>query len=396
MKLDRVNISFRDIILLASISVILTLFSIVLHIGNKDSMLFVDQLDSTLTVHKTDLAFKKRLLTTELIELIAYWFNMRTALAFVVVNYGLTILNGIILGCLSLHISKSVKVAIFSLLTFYLSFPILFAYFHPVYTFDEPLQFAFLLSGALFWLKERKILSIILLLLAVITRETALLLVFFYPFIFNFNERSRNKKTVEGLILFGVLTGSYLVYSLSIESAFVEDLQRRVNAFATNFGTTDRAIESLTSLFLVIGFPLTLLATDNIRSERLRHPILLAILVNTSIVVFTANARESRLFFLPLLLLAPFLGELIQSYFSKTWKYMIKRMSMTLLTVLFIYIGFCFWFTSNVYDSTIGNSGGGLFKIYLFINAMILFPGFILFLKRVRMFKETHQSFNKN
>lgn len=396
MRFSNVNITYTYLTLFFAIGSIMTLLTLVLHMGNKDSMLYVDQLDSTIHLHKTDLTFKKRILTTGLTELTAKLFDIRPSMAFVILNSVLTVLNGIILGFLSLSITKSLKNALFGLFAFYLSFPILFSYFHPIYTYDEPLQYTFLLGSALLWIRGKKFLSFILIILATLTRETTLIIIFFYPFIFNYENRALIDKLREGILFVLVTTFLFVFYIKYFNWTFNYELDHRVNAILSNFGSNERTIEGLTSFFLVTGLPVLIILISGNCFSKIKRPLLLAILTNSIIVFLTANAREARLFYLPIVMFLPFAGAFIEGYVSVIGRFKMRGFNKILVAVFTVYIVFWIWFSFYVFDSSIGNSGEGLFKAYLFIYSILIFPAVIMSLASRDVFTESHQTFNKN
>ena len=135
---------------------LLTLLVYVIHVNEKvNSMLNdfkaeIDQgyLKEVYEFHKTvQAAFMKRPITTFLIEKIHQFFSIEIGTSFVVLNFSCLFLSSLLLFYLSKLLTKSTLKAYVNSLIFFLCFPIIFMFFVPIYTYDEPLQLVFIFAG---------------------------------------------------------------------------------------------------------------------------------------------------------------------------------------------------------------------------------------------------------
>ncbi len=287
--------------------------------------------------HSTNLEFKKRQLTTFLIKIVSKSLNVRLSVAFCVVNFTFLLLSGMMLFYLSLLYKLSINEAIVSIVFFYLSFSVLFAYFIPIATYDEPIQY-FMVIVSFFFLKRKKFFFFILSIsIAVISRETTLLL---FPSLFFFvlndykSILKERKKLLLSFIYLGLPVIIYFFYvywfygqnqDIIVESSHI--LTEKFLTYKRNFQDTNYTLQSLLSLFSVVFLPLFIIYhRRKIIPDYMKKAWILTFVINTTLIIIAVNAEESRVFYLPFLLILPLMGRLI--------KEMIKLKKSDLLAML--------------------------------------------------------------
>ena len=169
---------------------------------------------------------------------------------------------------------------------FFISFPVLFAWFPSQYTFEEPFLWLFLF-GFIIQLSQRPWLAMAFALFALLTRETAIL--FIIPWLW-----IENQWTKIWIIPISVGFLPYLFLSNGLSN---EISARWELLWHYNFQNQTFAVESIL-LFLLTFFPTLLFLKNYPKQERI--PLFLLLLVNTFLILFAAKARESRLHLLPL------------------------------------------------------------------------------------------------
>jgi hypothetical protein len=180
---------------------VVCLFSVfinfILHvIGSKNSMINFVKINSNkiegelitdgflpwaIEYHKTLAEFVRRPITSFFIDLFSKFIEPKWA--FVVVNYGFLFFCGLLIYFIAKHFGGSFKESILNVLIFYFSFTILFAFFIPIATFDEPAQYFFVLLSYYFILKRKYLYFVAFFSLAIIARESSLFLLPFFMFL---------------------------------------------------------------------------------------------------------------------------------------------------------------------------------------------------------------------
>lgn len=286
-----------------------------------------DYLTKTVDYHKSFHAFARRPFTTYFIELIYKNTFLSIGEAFVIINFLFLFFCGIILFYLSNILLSNIQLSLLSVTLFYLSYTIIFAFFPTIYSYDEPIQYFLVLTGLIAFFKEKWSFYVLFLSLSLIARESGLLLIpsiALFLFSFHFDKgkifSSNNLKKTLLLILPVAIYMVYLYTFITITSASEEtksELLDRLSLFDFNFQDQQFSIESLTSLFLAIGFPLYILywyTRENLLTKVERKMVkafLLCLIINVPLVLTTAQAREARLFALPLIFLWPIFGKFL-------------------------------------------------------------------------------------
>lgn len=142
-----------------------------------NSILSTDYLAFVVDVHENQqLSFKKRPLTTWGISYFSSFTGLSLALSFVIIQFVLLFLNGVALGALSVQLGLKSSGILKNLLFFYLSFTIVFMFFEPVFSYDEPLQYLLIFLSLGFYLKKKYLIFVLVFVLACIARESSLFL----------------------------------------------------------------------------------------------------------------------------------------------------------------------------------------------------------------------------
>ena len=257
----------------------LTLFCFCVHYSVKtDSMLndfnravSNEYLTSAVELHQSHPAFQKRPLTTFLIKKAALYTNTSIGTAFIMVNFFFLFISGVLIYQVSLLFDKSNKMAIGNILIYFTSFSILFAFFPPIYTYDEPIQFCLLLLGLISIYKKKWCGYFTFFSLSLIARESGLILLPGLLLILIYKNGTLDLKTLlkrDSLLKFGCLVSPIVVYLLFLiiflkqnditqesKSYFLD----RFSRYYLNVKNQKHTIESLISFFLVLGIPLYLL-----------------------------------------------------------------------------------------------------------------------------------------
>jgi len=263
--------------------------------------------------------FARRPLTTWLIQFLEN-LGFTLDMAFIVVEYSGLFIAFVLLFKLTMNILKHEKFAYASVIVFASSFWVLHALFAEIYAYDEPWQYAAIFASFIFLNEKNWIGFSVFYFLALIARESTLLLL---PGIFFFLvietpiwSRTNMIRTIKvgwtvpayALFLYYLIQSKNLV---SKSSSYMEDI--RFKHLYYSFADSDIGIDTITSFALSICVAFTLLFVRKrfIRSE-IDQPWIWAFVLNFGInafITFTLTmGRETRIFAQPVLLLSPFLG----------------------------------------------------------------------------------------
>lgn len=192
-----------------------------------------------------------------------------------------------------------------SVIAFYLTFSVCFAFLANICTYDDLAQYAFLLLALLLAERRRYGAAWGVLLLACITRETSLL---FLPVFFMHEWRWKKSWWIGRWGLLPLAYGLWLWWWLPgslLNEGIHFTVERRFQAYQINFRTWREAVESVMCAFLVLALPLRLAWQRRHTADPQLRFYLLAfgylVLVNSALVWWAALAREARLFALPLI-----------------------------------------------------------------------------------------------
>ncbi|WP_147415878.1 hypothetical protein [Ulvibacterium marinum] len=390
------------------LSFLFTLFIYKIHMTpNVDSMLNENNdrlslvfLKSQIRYHQEFAPFARRPLTSNLIETTAQVFDIPLGKAFVWVNFFFLFLSGVLLYTLSRALHASQKQGLGNMVVYFLSFSVLFSFFPPVFSYDEPLQYCLILLALWAFVQRRWLLYVPCFTLALICRETSVLLLpalfFFCPGLPDEKKpwHTRLKKYAPlflPLLFYGLFIGYYLEAN-DLWGATQNEMSSRFGCFLENFENTKNTIESLTSLFLSLG-PFLYLTYVVLKRKAVSgfdkkwlHAFLLTVALNTPLVFLTSFARESRLFALPLFFLWPVFVQLFSNelrlltkwktyiQLAKDYRYILLFLGLTLLNYLL-----CF----KMYKK-LGLRENNYFTEYLFVLLLLLSVHFIV--RRLKTF----------
>ena len=353
-----------------------------------EGMMTSEALRSTLDYHRSLPVFAARPLTSGAVGLLNRWTGIEEWQILALMNPLLLVLSAVLLYALSLHWGAKPRGAWMAAALYLFSFPNLFAFVPPIYTYDEPLQMVTMFAalwclpqpavlrlnaGALTTEKSYKIpcalLAGLFWGLSWWSRESGLLLLPILAGLY-LPQASKQDLVVLGIT---VLTGlAVLVLGrISTRTAFMtEDLwqwQARFSNLHANFQNTDYTVETLVGLGLVLAWPLILLRSLMRRYRFLAMGLAIGLLINTLVVLLMAKAREARLFALPLAIVWPMLG--LRLWQMPTLKGAIRPIPLVILAVTVAGTLHLAW---NLYQSTVGANTANLFREYLTVYGISL------------------------
>lgn len=272
-----------------------------------------DFIDACVQEHRLgpEAAFARRPLMTWSIDVV-HALGVPQKTAFIILGSGLFFVCGLLVRMVASAWGSTRSQAMFAQIFFHLSPTVLFAWFDPMYTYDEPIQYAALLLASLALARKSTWGFIAAFTVALIARETSVLLL---PGFLLLTERGRGLMfllplTLHGIFLFFFMRGTWLV------AGSLLDLHERPSFFSFNFSDARMAGESICYLLLASALPVFLLwrhsmskvaANDRVRLRAFWTTLVL----NTIVVLVAAKAREARLFALPLIIGWPLLGKAV-------------------------------------------------------------------------------------
>lgn len=283
-------------------------------------------LTSQIRYHQEFAPFARRPLTSALIEASSAVFGISIAESFVWVNHMLLWISGLLVYRISLKLNGTRNQALFNMSAYFLTFSILFAFFPPVFTYDEPLQYCFLFLSILALIQNKWMYYCIFFFLAMVARESsAFLLPGFILIGLGLKVLpvlSWSRSVIRKWFLLLLPVPLYIVYlvlffwktGLWVESSSLES--SRLECLNDNFGTLQKSIETFFSFFLVsapwLYFLFILKGTKGFSGfqKRFVQAFFIGLIINTPIIMMATLARESRLFALPLIFLWPLAGQL--------------------------------------------------------------------------------------
>jgi|688.fasta_scaffold81629_2 hypothetical protein len=374
---------------------LLTLLVYVIHVNEKvNSMLNdfkaeIDQgyLKEVYEFHKTgQAAFMKRPITTFLIEKIHLIFNIEIGTSFVILNFCCLFLSSLLLFYLSKKLTKSSVKAYLNSLIFFLCFPIIFMFFVPIYTYDEPLQLVFIFAALLAFFKQKQVLFLILFTVSVFVRESSLILL---PAIFVLKFPTVRLNTIYSVIKTNLmhvflLISPAIVYFGAIKiyvSYFnIQQVEAHENAIRwiclfQNFESDKSVFESIAAFFLVLLIPVYFLVTTKATAlfsskyNGLVKAFIITLVVNTLIAYFLTKVREARILMLPLVFLWPIFSAVFLSKLSllisfKSWIQLFMQPLLLVLLGGLLYASYELAFFN--YKATIGFPKDHYFNHYFF------------------------------
>ena len=348
--------------------------------------------------HMQHPAFVRRPITSFAIDFFHRVLSISYANAFIFINFSILFLCGIVLFYLAKALRQKERDAFLGVLLFYVSFSVLFAFFVPVYSYDEPLQYLFLFLALLFSLKKQWVPFAVSFFLALMTRETSILLVpgFLFFLLPKGKKPIENTNYLRSVFTLFLTVGGYigaLWWFVTGSDYWVIAGQylktERFSHWMFNFQSWQYSLESIISFILVLGIPIAVVIAfiNRFSLKKQTQKILLAFaittLINSIFVFWAAKAQEARLFALPLVFLWPLLGKMIfflWKFFQKEIQYVKKyiqlRKSMYSLFIKgsFLIIGtfLAGIFAFGVYKPINGAAFSFGYQTYLFLICILV------------------------
>lgn len=378
----------------------LTIFSLFLHvipinntmlnyvenenIGNNSVGLQGGYLNWAVNFHDNFPDFRKRPTTTFLIKQLAKSLGVKNNLSFVIVNFTFLFCSGILLYYLAKLYRLSDSEALVSVVFYMASFSVLLAYFIPIMSYDESIQYFFIFLSLIGLKKKNYPLFIFSITIAIITRESTLIL--FPGFLLYISPASgKVSNWIKVLFILAIPVFIYVIYLLMFfgnnQDVLNETqgiLKTRFLHYERNFRNIGQVTQTLLSMFSVLCVPLFLLLYKPtfLVLKREKNAFWITLIINTIIVLLSVYAEESRVFALPLIFLIPFYGKIILSYISYSKiKLLIKPINLfiILLVIFASWYGFGF-----LYKITPTGVDGNVFREYntmavMFITTIIIF-----------------------
>lgn len=372
------------------------------YVGNGESQnesftIADDFLSWAVDYHKKSSDFKRRPITTFLIDFITDLFLVKTSIAFVCVNFFFLFLIGFLISYLGQLYGLSKRASLISSVSFYLSFSILFGFFIPIATYDEPVQYFLILISLIVLKKNKKILFVIFLSIAIIARDNTLIIlpaILFFLLGIDFKNIFQTKlKTIFKFVLVSLPVVVYALYLFWFYNEYPDAYDQakeflnknRFGVYEKNFRNIGNMTRTFLSLSSVCLFPIVILCiykkSNNFSNsdKRLINAFWLTLFINTGIILLSVYAEESRVFALPLLFVFPIFGKILAAIFQPSkafFKFLIHpfRLGLISLTSVFSWLAY-----NYLYSLTDINSRDNFYVEY---NVCIVLIIMLIFLNR--------------
>ena len=308
-------------------------------------------LESVVDHHLKEWTFSKRSIFTSCLLGVSSIFSISNSMSFLLCNAFLLVVNGYLIGRLALKFSNNIQAVFASTTIFYLSFPILFAFYPPVYTYEDLLQIAVILASILFLVDQKWLLFSVFILMAILVRETTL---FILPILLLYVNTQQKKKITLYLLIPAISGILFWIITLSSSGSTIAS---RPACLIFNFSDTPHIIETIFSL--MCAFLPVWLISRFVRNAGAKRLFLLVFGVNALIVLCFAYARETRLFYLPIYFLIPMVDFDLKKISSLI---LVTQLRVVLLFILIFSAAFTV--IHLVYQPTIAQTSELSFEIY--------------------------------
>lgn len=358
-------------------------------LNTKNHRIANEEIAAIIDAHKTVPAFAQRPLTTLIIEKVAHATGVGLGVSFALINFSFLFISGLLLYRLALIQVTKRSWALLSMLVYFFCFSNLYLFFPPIYGYDEPLQFCLILLGFIALVHRKWIVYLIAFTLALVARESSSILIPGFVYLV-WAQRDRVTSRIPivfqwlivilPIVFHAVFVVVFLKWN-GIQKEAIIDFWDRFEGFKVNTETPQAAIESLTSLFLVIGLPVYFL-WSHLRRNRISpekwvfvRAFLITLVINTVVVMTVTKAREARLFAIPLFFLWPILGELLVQEFGMlfqkgNYKRLVQKWTNGLIFLMLLGLNYVFSFFC--YNSTVSGDSDHYFNEYLFISLIVV------------------------
>ena len=265
------------------------------------------------------------------------FFGIGYALAFTILGFAGVFMSARLVQFLGTVFGLTKKAAHTSVCFFYLSFTIFFAFFGPIYSYDDFFQYIFLFLSLYFLHVQRYVLFILIFFFALVARETSIILL--PAMVFFCTTKDNIVWSFSGvwlkvlLCIFPTLLYLLFLFLFLQQADMLASTQQYIGTerfihWEFNFQNKWFLVETVCSVLLPLAFPTLLLwyyakySGLTMFEKRLTYTYLFTLIINTIIVLITARAREARLFSLPLIFLWPLMGKYILQVWAlwpKAW-----------------------------------------------------------------------------
>ena len=368
---------------------ILTILSLILHFSSlQDRLTAFERLEDIVYLHKVSDAFSHRSLTSQTVSLVSELTSLRLGKAFVLVNFGFLLLSGCLIGLVGSIFNNTRRAIVLNITLYFLTFSIFFIFFSPIYSYDEPIQYTFILLSFIALMNNRLFIFSLFFTIAMITRETSVVLLPGFYYLYSAYKRDNSLYQPSLIIALIVPVVAYVGF-IGLFFSFDTNLKiiERFGLLKYNFQDFQFSIESVISFVLVIGLSLYLyLRLRTLKMNRVegafKKAFFITLVINSILVFGMAYAREARLFALPLFFAWPILTNLLLSE-SFEWKIGFDFRSGVFLTLVLGAGVIAYYSAIHYYDPVIGSGAGGYFHLYF--SFLIGFVIFDLLFKKVKV-----------
>ncbi len=325
-------------------------------------------------LHQTEAAFARRPITSQFIFHLTQ-IGLSVGAAFSIINFLFLFFDGLIICAIAKQLGLKGEAIQWSVISFFGCFSILFSFFSTIYSYDEPIQYFFILAALYYLINTKFLFFSILFSFGLLVRESGLILM---PGVlyFIYKNKSFHLKSIVAIIF-------PIVFYFTIQHYFFAEFmvveQNRFLAWQYNFQNFQFGIESLVSGILIIAPAIYFLFYN--KKNTTTHPLvgsfIITCILNVTIVLLSTKARESRLFALPLIFVWGILGQYIFEWknvflqniqMSKTID-TFEKAKIRLFTKIIAFAGISFF----LYRPSNPNGMGMIYQTYFLIVLLLLF-----------------------
>ncbi|MBK7385076.1 MAG: hypothetical protein IPI81_17340 [Flavobacteriales bacterium] len=278
-------------------------------------LLAKDYIETMIDEHRSgsDISFRRRPLTTWCVDTL-HEVGIPPKAGFIGLGFLLFFVAGLLVFRSAVSLGSTNGQALVAQGFFHLSPTVLFAWFDPMYTYDEPIQYVALIGALLAAQSGRTLGCIAPFTIATVAHETSLLFVPAVYLLLRDDKRRAFMIIGTTCLLFAAFLFFYLP-QVGIVGASATDAIARLGTITFNFSSWTMTIETASYLVMTLALPAFLLwrfgrssacsPTDRIWLRA----FWITLLLNTALVLIAAKAREARVLALPLLLGWPLIGK---------------------------------------------------------------------------------------
>lgn len=339
------------------------------HQQNVDGLIDDTFLIEVYNYHQENPVFAARPAVTWMIGTASTYTILSIPQSFVVMQFLLLIVVGVALIWCAQSFKK--KIPVFTTLAlFYLSFSVLFAFFAPIYTYDDFLQYILLFLSIGFAQRGKWVWYIPTMTAAIWVREPSLILLpsFLILWMKHISDWKKALIILAPAALYWLIQWSTLDPSLvSANAAYLQ--ADRFSHWTYNTLTPERIREMIFSVVAVLALPLYIFYQSHHQySKRFQAAIILAIVLNTSVAIIATRIQEARIIALPLLLLWPIWGQSVMQCFRQcTFHFSTNKLILSMFSLIAVWQFSFVW-----YQSTDVYAFDKAFQWYVFLLLLVL------------------------